>query len=831
MRVSEMRSKDRAARGRLARVAGVAALVVCASVCAALLSCSAALAAGPLVVSEWTARIGTAEVGVRAVLDTEAAPVNYWVEYGSSESYGSQTATSTVPAASKPTTVTVSLEGLAPGSEYHWRLVAEIEGVAEAGPDESFSTHSAGLSGLPDGRVYEMVTSAENPYNSEVYESNVGVLKTSQAFESSVSGDAIVYPALPGSKGSGRILTGSATQEYLATRSPGGGWTQANISPVGAYRGSYEGFSTDLTQGVVDVVTASPFVPTESFSNPHSQKEEENQKRFFILYQTAFEEDLFRPVITTVTQRIEEPTPVLEVKGNEFSNRYDGASVDFRHLVFEANEALLEGQGGLEQELDGQVKGEVAKIKEAIKLLYEAEASGGVCQQVCSEKRKEAKALEAQNDNFNIYIKLGGQIGLVNVLPDGRLAVGVKFDGISADGSRVFWTDDGSAPGIYVQENGSRTVQVAGGAATYETASVNGSVVYYVENGDLWRFDVESEMREEVAGEASGVRRVIGVNQDGQEGAYVYFTATGVLTGEEENAEGRKPQEGAENVYISEPDPAHPGGHVTRFVATVDPEQPDVAPDGHSLVFASSANLLGRPYADEGAGEVYDYRVADGRLFCVSCRPQASEGILEPTDNQLPTRRWVSEDGDQVFFESDAPLVPQDVNDALDVYEWEPDGVGSCGEGEGCVYMLSDGLEAPAYFVAASPSGNDAFIATRQRLTPEDQGETVELYDARVGGALPVSPPQCTGTGCQGVPSPPPIFATPASVTFNGVGNFPAAFGDVSVAGVKQARALTRTQKLKRALSACRKKRDRRRVRTKCEARAHKLYAAKTGKG
>ena len=30
----------------------------------------------------------------------------------------------------------------------------------------------------------------------------------------------------------------------------------------------------------------------------------------------------------------------------------------------------------------------------------------------------------------------------------------------------------------------------------------------------------------------------------------------------------------------------------------------------------------------------------------------------------------------------------------------------------------------------------------------------------------------CTGTGCQGVPPAPPIFATPSSVTFNGVGNF-----------------------------------------------------------
>jgi len=34
--------------------------------------------------------------------------------------------------------------------------------------------------------------------------------------------------------------------------------------------------------------------------------------------------------------------------------------------------------------------------------------------------------------------------------------------------------------------------------------------------------------------------------------------------------------------------------------------------------------------------------------------------------------------------------------------------------------------------------------------------------------------PVCTGSGCQGVPGAPPIFSTPSSVTFNGIGNFPA---------------------------------------------------------
>ena len=89
-------------------------------------------------------------------------------------------------------------------------------------------------------------------------------------------------------------------------------------------------------------------------------------------------------------------------------------------------------------------------------------------------------------------------------------------------------------------------------------------------------------------------------------------------------------------------------------------------------------------------------------------------------------------------------------------------------------YLLSGGdSEASSWFIGASESGNDAFIVTRAQLAPEDENDAFDVYDARVGGSRPVSPPACTGTGCQGIPAPPPTFATPPSATFNGVGNFP----------------------------------------------------------
>ena len=89
-------------------------------------------------------------------------------------------------------------------------------------------------------------------------------------------------------------------------------------------------------------------------------------------------------------------------------------------------------------------------------------------------------------------------------------------------------------------------------------------------------------------------------------------------------------------------------------------------------------------------------------------------------------------------------------------------------------YLLSGGTSSEkSYLLDASATGDDVFIITQARLTPQDPGETYEVYDARVGAAQPLTQPACSGTGCQGLPSAPPPFATPSSVTFNGVGNFP----------------------------------------------------------
>ena len=104
---------------------------------------------------------------------------------------------------------------------------------------------------------------------------------------------------------------------------------------------------------------------------------------------------------------------------------------------------------------------------------------------------------------------------------------------------------------------------------------------------------------------------------------------------------------------------------------------------------------------------------------------------------------------------------------------------GALGEGYADLYARdsSQGTYQPLFKThperTAEEFGSDAFIVTRAQLAPEDENDAFDVYDVRVGARRPVSAPACSGTGCQGVPAPPPTFATPPSATFNGVGNFP----------------------------------------------------------
>ena len=218
--------------------------------------------------------------------------------------------------------------------------------------------------------------------------------------------------------------------------------------------------------------------------------------------------------------------------------------------------------------------------------------------------------------------------------------------------------------------------------------------------------------------------------------------------------------------------------------------------------------------------------------MCVTCgkgtAPEQGEvvrrkTILETADVATPLTQ-LSENGQTVFFQTTARLVPQDVNSTetnissvsgtsgLDVYEWDADSSGGCESSQGCTYLLSTGEDVgPSTLLGASKDGSNVFFESAAQLIAEDVDEFPDIYDARVGGGFAPSAPTLECTSCQGVGSPPPLFDVPASGTFMGAGN-PGLAGEP-----------TTEQELTKALKACRKGRPRRR-RAACEKRVRRRY-------
>jgi hypothetical protein len=698
------------------------------------------------------------------------------------------------------------------------------------------------LASLPDGRVYELVS----PTTRNVYVPLSGPAFTSIFGEHGIStirpaavapdGEAVVYAGEPSSTGGDGFYGAGEGNEFLATRSPGGGWTSTDLQvPNGEVQ--YQAFSSDLSVGILNTVpSAKPLTvgsPPEGYEDLYSHPTSGGAGGEYQPFYTGTPPNRGLFELGTVTARGFKRT-IFE--GYAGGNIGTSAVPPFSHLLFEANDALT------------------------------STAVGG--------SGEDPASLLPFAEEDNLYDTVGGRPYLVNVLPDGKPEDNASFGSferntedlpdfshvISADGSRVFWTAletvevngelEYRPKAVYVRENDASldatTVQVdasVGGGGFFWTASTDGAKAFFTK-GELYEYDINNGQTTDLT---PGVE-VLGVVGTSEDGEYVYYVdsshrlnlwhdgaSTFIATLSAEDGSGVLPfEEGAGE------------GHNGDWEAAVGSRTAEVTPDGRSLLFMSNQRLTGYDNEDKGKSldEIFLYEAGTGDVRCVSCDPSGEAPVPTEFDSYvgglgayIPIRRErgpnyqpqvISEDGSRVFFDSGEPLVPQDTNGWLDVYEWERDGTGSCRQSQGCIYLLSGGTDSESsYLLDASANGDDVFIVSRAQLLPQDRGEDELVYDARVDGVQPPAESACSGTGCQGVPPASPMFATPSSVTFSGAGNFAPPASKPAV--TPKSKRLTRVQKLAKALKLCTK--ESKRKRAACEKQARKRYAPAKKKG
>ena len=840
----------------------------------------------PVIENESLATGGSTQATLRAEVNAAGLSSSYQVQYGTADVTEHATALTGLGASRSVTAVLAHLDGLTPSTEYRYRFLASNAYGETLGPEATFTTGALASGGasscpnrtfsgfdasLPDCRAYELA-SANDSGEVDVPAGEDSPIGGGEAVgfkdiaaeipqRAAADGDSVAYVAQPGAGGNGNGGQGLGNQ-FLATRDPQHGWQVATITPDNLESESvtnveFESFSPDLSLGAL--WSSEPALADRA--------QPRGPTPCHVLYSrtagagTSQYHALFTETTTPGHCGFAGNQTAGLRQALRFAGGNEGAPgvAQYSHLIFQTPAPLT--PDALESPPVTQQEDEEGKGGDN---LYES--LGGELQliNVLPGGAPDPNAVfgsTPESPELGKYSDLGGAI--------------------SADGSRILWSDVSSGD-LYVREHtgeaGAVTVPVSPGAATFMGASPQGATpagydVFYSEGAageqTLWRFDFEryrealdvkklseaqalAEAREQLlatglSGEKADVRGVLGVSRDG---SFVYFVAGAVLA-ENENAQHAKASLGEDNLYV-----LHEGR--TEFIATltgaddsferdyfstrtqlgdwlpdVGERTAQVTPDGRALVFMSTSSLTG--YASGGAFEVYAYQAgaagSAGTLFCASCSPSGASLTPGKGASFLPVsfhssfmRRWISDDGSRVFFDTAQPLVPHDSNGRQDVYEWEREGTAGCPTATsrfgGCVSLISGGDSSDvSFFLDADATGDNVFFTTRPQLTAQDTAGQTELYDARVNGGFPQTSTACTGSGCQGAPPAPPGFATPASTTFSGAGNYPPPKPKTA--------AEIRAEHLTRALKQCRRKHNHHK-RTVCEKQARKKYGRKS---
>ncbi|MEA2314706.1 MAG: hypothetical protein QOI03_1398 [Solirubrobacteraceae bacterium] len=132
------------ARGPVARAAVIAAVAACAAVAS---SPAIAQAASNATVTTGPAKeVGDATAVLTGAVNPNGSDTSYYFQYGPTRTYGLQSTIVGAGAGTRAVPVRLTVSGLAPITQYHYRLVAVNGAGAAAGKDQAFLTKKVPLS-------------------------------------------------------------------------------------------------------------------------------------------------------------------------------------------------------------------------------------------------------------------------------------------------------------------------------------------------------------------------------------------------------------------------------------------------------------------------------------------------------------------------------------------------------------------------------------------------------------------------------------------------------------------------------------------------------------
>jgi hypothetical protein len=183
------------------------------------------------------------------------------------------------------------------------------------------------------------------------------------------------------------------------------------------------------------------------------------------------------------------------------------------------------------------------------------------------------------------------------------------------------------------------------------------------------------------------------------------------------------------------------GDFVTLWTTgALTPDDPDsTTVDG--FAFDLDGNGLTRFTAPQGGvGGTYLCNPDFAQVSQPAVQCNADNGFGTAVQPDLGVATEPATPGDRIaFFQSRSRLVPEDTDDAYDVYEWRNGELNllSTGKSTGGGDVTGTG---GAFYKGNDVTGDDVYIATNDRLTWQDFDAVLDIYVARVGGGFPQPP-------------------------------------------------------------------------------------------
>ena len=385
---------------------------------------------------------------------------------------------------------------------------------------------------------------------------------------------------------------------------------------------------------------------------------------------------------------------------------------------------------------------------------------------------------------------------------------GSAYNAVSESGETVFFTAHAcGGPGeptvdeLYARVDGASTTAISEPTAAdcsacntttglqnavFQGASDNGEKVFFLTEQELlpgqkgmnlYEYDFNGPAHAKISLVSGGSTepKVSGVVRVSEYGERVYFVAKGKLAGM--NAEDKEPEEEADNLYVYEPDPAHPGAYHTVFVAKLLSPAEETALSTEESAEASEVGVLAEGRALRAAEEALSRGATFPEAIAIDSevrqqQEEALRGTLGPAGTLAEDKSvWeladtrpaqaTPDEGQFLLFPSSADLTPGDDSKVPQLFEYDAltEGLTRVSIGQGGTYGDNGNVDTyhgaphiPAQFfrdrdlpteasfgVALSKDGSRVFFTSAAHLTPQAEDGSPNVFEYHAGDVYLIS--------------------------------------------------------------------------------------------